>query len=93
MDFIMKSTGKPFKSRVRYIFCKIKCGNEQTWRDYITNVINYDYLPPARLRLRINKITIKSITITLKVITITIAITFVLKHLQNENKTHLHGLM
>jgi len=29
----------------------------------------------------------------LKVITITIAITFVLNHLQNENKTHLHGLM
>jgi len=34
-----------------------------------------------------------SITIALKVITITIATTFVLKHLQNENKTHLHGLM
>jgi len=31
--------------------------------------------------------------IILKVITITIAITFVSKHLQNENKTHLHGLM
>jgi len=26
-------------------------------------------------------------------ITITIAITFVLKHLQNKNKTHFHGLM
>jgi len=31
--------------------------------------------------------------ISLKIITITIAITFVLKHLQNANKTHLHGLM
>jgi len=31
--------------------------------------------------------------ITLKVITIAIAITFVLKHLQNENKPNLHGLM
>jgi len=29
----------------------------------------------------------------LKVITIAIQITFVLKHLQNKNKTHLHGLM
>jgi len=29
----------------------------QTWGDYSTNVIDYDYLPPARLRLRINKIT------------------------------------
>jgi len=31
--------------------------------------------------------------ITLKVITITIAITFVLKHLQNENRPYLYGLM
>jgi len=32
----------------------------QTWSDYITNVINYayDYLSPARLRLQIKKITI-----------------------------------
>jgi len=37
----------------------------QTWGYYNTNVIDYDYLPPARLR--INKIT----TITLEVITIT----------------------
>jgi len=29
----------------------------------------------------------------IKLITITIAITFVLKHLQNENKPHLHGLI
>jgi len=60
----------------------------QTWGDYNTNVIDYDYdyLPPGRLRLRINKITMQSITITLKVITITTAIIFVLKHLQNENK-------
>jgi len=29
---------------------------KQTWGDYSTNVIDYDYLPPARLRLRINKI-------------------------------------
>ena len=35
----------------------------------------------------------KSITITLKVITITIVITFVLKHLQNENKSYLYDLM
>jgi len=28
---------------------------------------------------------------TLKVTTITIAITFVLKHCQKDNKTHLHG--
>jgi len=34
-----------------------------------------------------------TVTIKLKVITIKIAITFVLKHLQNENKPHLHGLM
>jgi len=34
-----------------------------------------------------------SITITLKVITITIAITYVLKHLQDENKPYLYGLM
>jgi len=31
--------------------------------------------------------------IALKKITITIAITLVLKHLQNENKPHLHGMM
>jgi len=31
-----------------------------------------------------------TITNTLKVITITIAITFVLKHLQNENKSYLY---
>jgi len=61
----------------------------QTWGDYSTNVIDYDYLPLARLRL--NKIAMLSIT--LKVITITIAITFVLKHHQNENKPHFHGLM
>jgi len=65
--------------------------------DYSTNVIDYDYdfLSNARLRLRINKITMLSITITitLKVITIKIAITFVLKHLQNENKPHLNGVM
>jgi len=71
-----------------------KLCNYQTWGDYSTNVIDYDYdyLPPARLRLRINKITMYSITITntLKVITITIAITFVLKHLQNENKSYLY---
>jgi len=30
----------------------------QTWGDYSTKVIDYDYLPHARLRLRINKITI-----------------------------------
>jgi len=30
---------------------------QQTWGDYSTNVIDYDDLPPARLRLRINKIT------------------------------------
>jgi len=35
----------------------IKPTKQQTWGDYITNVIDYDYLPPARLRLRINKIT------------------------------------
>jgi len=29
----------------------------QTWDDYSTNVIDYNYLPHARLRLRINKIT------------------------------------
>ena len=58
------------------------------WSDCSTNPIEYDYLPPARLRLRTNKI-----TITLKVITITIAITFVLKHPQKENKTHLHSFM
>jgi len=65
----------------------------QTWGDYSTNVIDNDYLPPARLRLqlRINKITHLSMTITLKVITITIAIIFVLKYSQKENKTHLHG--
>jgi len=55
----------------------------QTWGDYSTNVIDYDYLLLARLR--INKIT--------KVITITIAITFVLKHPQEENETHLHSFM
>jgi len=64
-----------------------------TWGGYITNAIDYNYLLPARLRLRINKITMQSITITLKVIMITIEITFVLKHLQNGKKTHLHGLM
>jgi len=31
--------------------------SRQTWGDYSTNVIDYDYLPPAPLRLRINKIT------------------------------------
>jgi len=31
--------------------------------------------------------------ISLKVITITVAITLVLKHLQNENKINLYGLM
>jgi len=31
---------------------------EQTWGDYSTNVIDYDYLPPVRLRLRISKITL-----------------------------------
>jgi len=34
-----------------------------------------------------------SITLILKVITFTIAITFVLIHLQNESKTHLHGVL
>jgi len=29
----------------------------QTSGDHITNVIDYGYLPPARLRLQINKIT------------------------------------
>jgi len=38
------------------------CDRSQTWGDYITNVIDYDYLPHARLR--INKITMYSITIT-----------------------------
>jgi len=33
------------------------CTHNQTRGDYRTNVINYDYLPPARLRLRLNKIT------------------------------------
>jgi len=37
---------------------------DQTWGDFITNVIDYDYLPHARLRLRINKITMYTITIT-----------------------------
>jgi len=39
---------------------------KQTWGDYIINVIDYDYLLHARLqlRLRINKITMYSITIT-----------------------------
>jgi len=69
------------------------CGLAIDKGDYITNVIKYDYLPHARLRLRITKITMSSITITLKVITIAIAITFVLKHPQKENKTYLHGLM
>jgi len=31
---------------------------QQTLGDYSTNVINYDYLPHARLRLRINRITV-----------------------------------
>jgi len=30
---------------------------DQTWGDCSTIVIDYDYLPPGRLRLRINKIT------------------------------------
>ena len=62
------------------------CGTGKTWGDYIADVIGFDYLPPARLRLRITKITMQLITITLKVVTITIAITFVLKRLQNETK-------
>jgi len=61
-----------------------KQGGRQTWGDYITNAINYDYLPHAQLR--ITKITMYSITITLKVITIAIVIAFVFKHLQNETK-------
>jgi len=65
----------------------------QTWGDYSTNVIDYDYLPSARLQLRINKITMESITTALKEITITITITFVLKHPQEENKIHLHSFM
>ena len=32
------------------------CG-KQTWSDYSTNVMDYNYLPHTRLRLRINKIT------------------------------------
>jgi len=36
--------------------------SHQTWGDYIRNVIDYDYLAHARLRL--NKITMYSITIT-----------------------------
>jgi len=60
----------------------------QTWGDYSTNVIDYDHLSTVRLRLRINKITMQSIMITLKVI----MITFVLKHFQNENKLHVHGM-
>jgi len=59
----------------------------QTWGDYNPNVI--DFLPHARLRLRMNKITMQSITITLKVV----AITFVARHPQKENKAHLHGTM
>jgi len=65
------------------------CYGQQTCRDYITNVI--DYLLHARLR--INKITMYSITIKLKVITIRIMITFVLKHSHIENIIHLHGFM
>jgi len=34
------------------------CADNETWGDYITNVIYYDYLShTTRLRLRINKIT------------------------------------
>jgi len=64
---------------------------KRAWCDFITNVIDCNYLP--RALGRINKITMQSIMITLKVITINIAITFVFKHPQTENKTHLHGLM
>jgi len=37
---------------------KVASSERQTWGDYITNVIDYDYLPPARLRLRVNKTTL-----------------------------------
>jgi len=30
--------------------------SHQTWGNYSTDVIDYDYLPPARFRLLINKI-------------------------------------
>ena len=40
---------------VPYHFHFLYCYS-QTWGDYNTNVIGYNYLPPARLRLRINKI-------------------------------------
>jgi len=43
----------------------IACGN-QTWSDYSTNVIDYDYLPPARLRLRLRLLSTCPITITNK---------------------------
>jgi len=74
----------------------IVCDRSQTWGEYITNVIDYDYdhLPHARLRLRINKIVMYSITIT---------ITFESNHdytrdyiyletFSEKNKTHLRGL-
>jgi len=41
---------------VAYYFHFLYCYS-QTWGDYNTNVIGYDYLLHARLRLRINKIT------------------------------------
>jgi len=42
---------------------------------------------------RLQLLAICLITITLKLITITIALTFVLKHPQKENKTHLHSFV
>jgi len=38
-------------------FGGIGCNGVLAWGDYSTNVIDNDYLLPARLRLRINKIT------------------------------------
>ena len=40
----------------KFLFAQSVFTSKQTWGDYSTNVIDYDYLPPARLRLRINKI-------------------------------------
>jgi len=83
MDLTIKCPNFRFLIHLLKAMAKnVKSASTQTCDDYITNVIGYDYLPHARLPLRINKITMYSIAIT-------IATTFVLKHSQNENKTNL----
>jgi len=51
-------SAKLLRTELYVLLCKADyIGTHQTWGDYVTNVIDYDYLAPARLRLQINKIT------------------------------------